>query len=264
MNVNFSELRSITQEQIDQLSQKQAGVDTLNKEALLYIAGTPSRSKTEIKKQLKALNISLASKPEEAITHLVICKNPKEYKALQNRDLQLVSEQALYQIFKKEAPGFLEEAIEEGDASLSDNVLRFLYSDEVSNIMIGLEMLKTGGVPEQLIDPLLVVYKTCPDTKTRGQAKKLLDRNAPAELIPLISDSQRFTNINEKAKAQDINKKLEKIARITSRQLAAKLSLLFHDRFKKGLRYILYHFHEPCPERSLALKAMMEGTHFDE
>jgi len=209
------------------------------------------------------LNIPLAITPDEAITHVVVCKNPKDYKSLQGRNLQVVSEQALYALFKKEATGFLEVAEESGDTSLSDNVLQLLYSSEISNVMIGLEMLKTGGVPEGLIEPLLVVYKTCPDTKTRGLAKKILLSNAPAELLPLINDSQRFTNLHEKVKAQDINKKLEKIARTTSRKLAAKLSLLLHERFQKGLRYILYHFHEPCPERSLALKAMMTDTHFD-
>lgn len=114
-----------------------------------------------------------------------------------------------------------------------------------------------------MLDPLLLIYKTCPDTKTRGIAKKLLDSHAPAELIPLINDSQRFTNLHQSVKAQEINKKLEKIASSTSRQLTAKLSLLFHGRYKQGLRYILYHFHEPSIERKQALQAMMEGTHFD-
>jgi len=126
-----------------------------------------------------------------------------------------------------------------------------------------LEMLKNGGVPDEMMDPLLIVYKTNPSSKARGIAKKLLERNKSSVYQPIIADAQRFTNLGGKVKAQEINKKLEKLARSTSRKAAAKLSLLFHERYKKGLRYILYHFHEPSPERTLALKAMMEGMHFN-
>jgi hypothetical protein len=263
MNVGFTELRNIVQTQLDQLSEQQKGISTLNVKSLLYLAGSPSRNKTEIKKKLKELNIPFTDKPADNLTHLIICKNPKLYKQLISRDLQLISEQALYQMFKTDAPDFIEAAVSKGDDSISKNILQLIYSDDVPNVLIGLEMLKNGGVPADLIGPLLVVFKTCPDTKARGLAKKILLHHAPAELLPLINDTQRFTGINANLKAQDINKKLEKIAKNSSRNLAAKMALLFHKRYRKGLRYILYHFHQPCQERTDALLSMMEGTHFD-
>ena len=263
MNVSHTRLRSVVQAKLNELCNQSVGTPSLNEKSLLYIAGKPERSKTEIKKKLKELHISLASKPTELITHLVVCKSPKEYKELKDKNLVLVSEQALYQIFSEDAPGFIEEAVISGDTGVSDNIQQLIYSDEITNVNLGLEMLKNGGVPDELVEALLVVFKTCPDSKARGLAKKLLLRNAPTELLPLINDSQRFTNLHQKVKAQEINKKLEKIARTTSRDLAAKMSLLLHGRFKKGLRYILYHFKKPCAERTLALRAMMEGTHFD-
>ncbi|MFK8007105.1 MAG: hypothetical protein AB8H03_12060 [Saprospiraceae bacterium] len=263
MNVGFSELRNVVQQQLDELCEKQKGISTLNVKSLLYIAGTPSRSKTEIRKKLKELNIPYTDKPSDDLTHLIICKNPKQYKQLINRDLQLISEQALYQLFKADAPDFIEAAVSKGDDSISTNILQLIYSDDIPNVAIGLEMLKNGGVPDDLIGPLLVVFKSCTDTKARGVAKKLLLHHAPSEWLPLINDKQRFTGINANSKAQEINKKLEKIAKTSSRNLAAQMALLFHKRYKKGLRYILYHFHQPCQERTDALLAMMEGTHFD-
>ena len=263
MNVSFTELRNVVQTQLDDLCETQNGISTLNVKSLLHIAGTPSRSKTEIKKKLKQLNIPFTDKPTDNISHLIVCKNPKLYKQLINKDLQLTSEQALYQLFKAEIPKFIEAAVSQGDDSISSNILQFINSDDIPNVLVSLEMLKNGGVPDDLIEPLLVVFKTCPDSKSRGLAKKLLLHHAPAELLPLINDTQRFTGINANSKAQDINKKLEKIAKNSSRNLAAKMALLFHKRYKKGLRYILYHFHKPCPERTDALLAMMEGTHFN-
>ena len=263
MNVHLTELRNVVQAQLDKLCESQNGTATLNEKSLLYIAGTPSRTKTEIKKKLKELNISYTDKPSDNPTHLVICKNPKRYKELVNKDFQLISEQALYQLFKADAPDFIEAAVLQGDDSISQNILQLLNSDDIPNVAIGLEMLKNGGVPDELIGPLLVVYKSCPDTKARGVAKKILMHHAPSEWLPLINDTQRFTGITGNSKAQDINKKLEKIAKTSSRNLAAQLSILLHQRYKKGLRYVLYHFHKPCQERTDALLAMMEGTHFD-
>jgi len=236
MNVNLTELRNVVQSQLDNLCKKQNGIATLNVKSLLYIAGTPSRTKKEIKKKLKELNIPYTDKPSDDLTHLIICKNPKRYKELVNRDLQLISEQSLYQLFKSNAPDFIEAAVSKGDDSISTNILQLINSDDISNVAIGLEMLKNGGVPDNLIGPLLVVFKSCPDTKARGVAKKLLLHHAPSEWLPLINDTQRFTGINANSKAQDINKKLEKIAKTSSRNLAAQLSILFHKRYKKGLR----------------------------
>ncbi|MFK7808741.1 MAG: BRCT domain-containing protein [Saprospiraceae bacterium] len=263
MNVSFAALRNVVQNQLHDYSMKQKGVESFNSKSTLYIAGTPSRKKTEIKQKLKTIGIKIVDKPEKGFTHLLVGKNPKDYKSLQEHDFEIISEQELNELFKTDAPGYLEEAAQSGNVQINDNVLQFLYNDEVSNVLIGLEMLKNGGVPDELIDPLLVVYKSCPDTKARKIAKQLLDRHASAFYIPLINDTQRFTNLNSKVKAQEVNKKLEKIAKGSSPKHAAHLSLHFHKRFKKGLRYILYHFKKPCEERPLALKAMMEGTHFD-
>ncbi|MCI5057216.1 MAG: leucine-rich repeat domain-containing protein [Flavobacteriales bacterium] len=260
LNINHKDLSSVLSGHIDKLSK--SGAESLNKKSLLYIAGTPRKKKSEIKKKLSELNITLTNKPDDKITHVVLAKAPKEYKSLVGRDLTLVSEQDLYDNFKKEAPGFIEEAVKAGDTELNDNLHQLLFNEDPSNVAIGLEMIKGSGVHEELVDTLLVVYKTCSDAKMRGEAKKLLVQNAPEEYLPLINDAQRFTGL-EKVKAQDINKKLRKIAKNSSRELAAKMSLLLHWRYKKGLRYILYHFKKPCEQRSLALKAMMEGTHLN-
>jgi len=263
MNVSHIDLRTILQQQIQEISSKEKNVKSLGSDSQLYIAGTPGRKKTEIKEKLKILKIPLATKFSDQITHVMIGKNPREYEDLLGGQFKIISESDLYERFKSEAPGFIEAAVDAGKLDVSNNLVPLLESEESANIMIGLEMLKNGGVPDELIDTVLVIYKSCPDAKVRGVAKKLLDQHAPKEYLPIIADAQRFTGLTGKVKAQEINKKLEKLARTTSRAAAAKLSLLFHKRYKKGLRYVLYHFHEPCSERTAALKALMEDTHFN-
>ncbi len=263
MNVSHIDLRTILQQQIQEISSKEKNMDTLDSDALLYIAGTPGRKKTEIKEKLSILKIPLAFKFSDQVTHVVIGKNPRNYEELQGGQFKIIAESDLYERFKSDAPGFIEAAVSAGELEVSKNLIPLLESEESANIMIGLEMLKNGGVPDELIDTILVIYKSCPDAKVRGVAKKLLDQHAPKEYLPVVADAQRFTGLVGKVKAQEINKKLEKLARTTSRAAAAKLSLLFHKRYKKGLRYVLYHFHQPCSERTAALQAMMEGTHLN-
>ncbi len=263
MNVSHIDLRTILQKQIQEISSRENNIESLGIDAQLYIAGTPGRKKTEIKEKMGILKIPLATKFSNQVTHVVIGKNPRDYEVLKDGHFKIISESDLYERFKSDAPGFIEAAVDAGKLDVSNNLLPLLESDESANVMVGLEMLKNGGVPDELIDTVLVIYKTCPDAKVRGIAKKLLDRNAPKEYLPIIADAQRFTNLAGKVKAQEVNKKLEKLARSTSRTAAAKLSLLFHKRYKKGLRYVLYHFHKTSPERTAALQALMEGTHLN-
>ena len=60
-----------------------------------------------------------------------------------------------------------------------------------------------------------------------------------------------------------MNNKLKKISQKTSSQLAAMLSLALFKVHRKGLRYILYHFTKPHPNRTKAFQALMDGTHCD-
>lgn len=262
MNVSHKGLNNAIQQRFSDISKKQKSIESLNSESLLYVTGKPKMKITEIKEKLKTLNIPFTNKYVPEVTHVLVGKKPKDFEVLIDQDFSVVFEPELYERFKTEAPGFIQSAVKEADNNVGENILHLLYSPEPSNTLVALEMLKNGGVPDELIDPVLVVYKSCPDTKARGAAKKLLDQYAPAEYAGLIADSQRFTSI-EKAKAQETNKKLIKIAKSTSKELAAKLSLLFYKRYQAGLRYVLQAFKKESPERIQAFELMMEGTHLN-
>ena len=263
MNVSHIDLRTVLQKQLQEISSREKNIKSLGTKSQLYLAGTPGRKKTEIKEKLEILKVPLATKFSDQVTHVVIGKNPRKYEELKDKKFKIISESDLYERFKSDAPGFIEAAVDSGELDINNNLLPLLESEDSASIMVGLEMLKNGGVPDELIDTILVIYKSCPDAKVRGVAKKILDQHAPKEYLPIIADAQRFTSLSGKVKAQEINKKLEKLARSSSRKSAAKLSLLFHKRYKKGLRYVLYHFHESCPERTAALQALMENTHLN-
>ena len=262
LNVAHTNLRNLVNARIAELAEKEIEVKSLNENSVLWVVGTPSMKKLELNKKLKSLNINFTYKKTPEVTHIVIGKNPKEYKTLENIKAELITESQLYNLFTQEQPKYIQEAVQQGDETMSENVSALISSNDIDSVIVGMELLKSGGVPADLIGDLLVVQKTHPDNKVRKIAKTLLLENAPPEWMPLINDTQRFTNITT-AKAQQTNKSLEKVAKNTSRKLAARLSLLLFKKHDRGLRYVLYHFHEPSEERTTALKAMVKDKCFD-
>ncbi len=260
--IPITKLKNVCTNRFNELAQSKKGINSINKESLVWILGTPSVTKTELAKQIKELVFKSTTKFTPEVTHVIIGKNPKEYEKLEGLDFELITENQIGKLVNLEKPKFIQQAAQSGDDSISEKVVAMLLSPEPANVNVGLELLKTGGVPANLMEDLLIVQKTCPDAKARKTAKKLLEQNAPAELLPLINDAQRFTAIFTE-KAQATNKKLEALAKKTSREMAAKLSLIFHQKLGRGLRYILYHFHAESDIRSEAMSALVEDNCFN-
>ncbi len=261
--INFPPLRELCLHRLHKITQQQNGLESLGKSANLMILGNTSMTKTEIRKKLKGLGIGYSTSLSDKVTHLLIGKNPKMEKYDASGDFQLITETQLQTYFSETQPQFLEKAAAEGENQMQENLLGFLRSPEPANAMVGLEMLKSGGVPDDLLEELLVVQKTASDSKVRATAKKLLERYAPEEWQALIRDKQHFAAITQKAKEQDLNNKLKKVAKLTSRHLAAMLSLAMFKVHRRGLRYILYSYKKPHDWRTKAFEAIMKNGHLD-
>lgn len=193
----------------------------------------------------------------------MIGKNPKELLDFDNNHLKVLTENQLQKFLSANQPQYLEQVTQEGQTQVQENLSTLLTSLDANNVLIALEILKSGGVPSNLLDDLLVVQKTNANSKVRGAAKKLLELYAPADWLPLIQDKQHFAMIHKGVREQDLNIKLHSVAKKTSRKLAAMLSLAMFKVYRRGLRYIFYHFVKPHPIRTQAFQAVMTGTHCD-
>lgn len=260
MNVNQNELRGQLQSRLDELSETKQP-DAKSK---IYIAGTTTRKKTEIKEKLQEIGLQVVNKIDDKITHVIIGKNPKNYQQIQQiKGVKILSEQRVNKFITDNNEGFLEEAAKIDNNEIVDNTLSLLLSPEPANIAVGLGILESGGVPKSLIETLVVVQKTCPDAKIRKSAKTLLLKQNVPEWHNIINDKQTFAKIYE-TKAQAINNKLVKVAQKTSPQSALKLSLALFKNTGRGLRYVFYNFKKNGPERDAAYKILIsEGNHFD-
>lgn len=210
----------------------------LNKGAVVFINGTTTLKKGEIKDKLEAIGIKYATKYSDKVTHVLVGKNPSEFD-IQRADVQILIENYLQKYLSQTAPDFLEQAEQEGDTAMSKSVMQFLESEDANSTLVGLEMLKTGGVPESVLPALLVMQKSYDNAKIRGAAKKLLERYGPAKWLPLLSSRLIFKSIGKGAKETDNYNRLIKLEKEISFEAAAELSLLFYQKYERGLRFLV-------------------------
>lgn len=263
LSINHAPLREICLNRLENMVLRLNGIASLEKGTVLHIIGGTTMKKTDIRSKLKELSIGYSPKFSPKVTHVLIGKNPKHFEINTDQTLNIITENQLQKFFSEKQPQYLEQAAESGQKEFQGNLVDLLRSPDTANAMLAIEMLKSGGVPPDLMEELLVTQKTNIDSKVRAAAKKLLELYAPAEWLPLIRDKQHFAMIGKKIREQDLNIKLTKIAQKASRELAAMLSLALFKVHRKGLRYILYHFIKPHRNRTKAFQAMMQGTHCD-
>jgi len=248
---------------LEQWTQERKGIDSLQEGATLHILGTTNLSKKSIQAKLKEQGIHYSANFSTKVTHLLIGRNPKAPYPTDLPNLAIITENQLQKFFSNKQPHFIEQTTQFDQKELQENLLTLLRNPDANNVLIALEMLQSGGVPPELMEDLLVVQKIHKDSKVRSKARKVLELYAPADWLPLIRDKQHFVMIGKPVREQDINKKFKKVAKNTSVNLAAMLSLAIFKIHRRGLRYILYHFRKPHEWRTNAFQAVMDGTHFD-
>ncbi len=210
----------------------------LTKKAVVFVNGTTTWKKTEIREKLEAIGAQYVTKYSKKVTHVLIGKNPSFFD-VQRKDIQILIENFLQTYLSQAVPDFLEQAEQEGDTAMSKSVLQFLESEDANSALVGLEMLKTGGVPESILPALLVMQKSYDNAKIRGAAKKLLERYGPAKWLPLLSSRLIFKSIGKGAKETDNYNRLIKLEKEISFEAAAELSILFYKRYERGLRFLV-------------------------
>ncbi len=261
-NVNNDDFKKVIEGKLRNIILGDKGLETFGKSSVLYVAGTTRLKKTEIKNKLEDLGISYSPRFSSKITHILIGRNPKNFNIFQGEKIpKLINENQLQTYFSKHDPQFLEEIGEETQ-SMGDNIRELLASPDSTNVLLGLEMLKTGGVRPEFCEELLVIAKSDENAKSRKLARTLLERYAPQRWKPLIADKLLFKGFHKKLKEQEANKKLHTIAKSTAPDLACILSIGLFKKFGKGLRYVFARQHKKSWKMK-AYELVYNNGHFD-
>ena len=234
----------------------------LTKESLVYITGKPKAKKTDLKKQAEELGIQLASKYSDKVTHVIIGMASPDFEMLKDKTYTPLTDNDLQRMFADTQPQFLKDNLAaDENPEMVDNLAALLKSPEIINVKVGLEMIKNGGMPPQIFEPLLVVQKTTADAKIRRLASELLEIHAPAEWKSLIRDNLSFKIVDNPNRTEvDIRKQFRKVAKRTTPIITGKFSCMLFRQKGRGLRYALTAGKESKKE---AYQLLLKDNHFD-
>ncbi len=155
------------------------------------VIGNTITSKTTIKQELKEIGFQVTAKIEEAEFLMVGKKAPfSKYKLQSN--VVLFSEQNLNEYRDKNAPKFLK--AESISSNSLENLGQILHAGNDDSDLLALEIMKTGGLPDDLRIDAIAVLKTSTNDKVRAGYRKFLKANLNSEYYALIQDRTKFEN----------------------------------------------------------------------
>ncbi|WP_421768826.1 leucine-rich repeat domain-containing protein [Emticicia sp.] len=241
------------------------GLDTLVAGSVCFLDGNFTEKKTTIKEKLDTLNIKVSTTLNTSVTHLIIGQKPSESVLhYQQQEIPFLLEYQLYQIIKNvgQEEKFLVQEEIAGDTQMAEGLKQLLGSNDLSSVQIGLEMLKTGGIPGTISEELLLLCKTFNDAKVRAEARKILEVQAQVEWVGILKDKQTFINISQ-TKEKDLRDKLQKMAATIGKEQVFSFAMLLYKYYEKGLAFVLANFALGSKERIAALNALTTGDHFN-
>lgn len=167
----------------------------LKKGDILFVDAKLSNKISEIKEKLKALEISVATKYSETVTHVLIdLKSNLNYNGA-----SLMTEQQLISYLNELKPDYLVESAQQDD-SMVEQVNALLFSMDDDNVEIAFGLLKGGGIPTVVMTALFTVYKFSDNKNICSKALKLLQQAASPELLSALKTRTDFKKTNSRYK----------------------------------------------------------------
>jgi Leucine-rich repeat (LRR) protein len=202
-----------------------------------YLDGNFAEKKNTLKEKIKQLGSTLVNDIDKA-SILVIGKSPSEsWTWLKQNNTAVILENHLYELLKQlpeEGDKFLLE--ENVDTSMLEGVKSLLLSEDPSNVIIAMQSIKVGGLPDDLKNCLLYVFKSTSDTNVRNEAKKILELQSLDKWMPILRDKQSFKRSD---KEKELRAKLEKLEKAAGIDITSEFALLLEEATGKGLAYVL-------------------------
>lgn len=170
--------------QLIQQSVKAYQKNPLQAASKLAVLGKTNFKKTKLKKELEELGPSYQSQLNVDSTHILLGKTAAEkdqIDLLSNKKLIFLAETDIQNFINKEnTPFLLEEEVQE--SSQIESLKALMYSKNSADHDVVIELLRSGGVPKELITDLFLFYKYITNKKNSKKARKLLLLNASPAL----------------------------------------------------------------------------------
>ncbi len=225
--INYKPIFDISTQWIHEQIQTDLKDNPLTKEMKVAILGTIGSKKTKLKQRLAELKITFHSKIKTDTTHVVIGKRIKNFDQVEA--LTWITEKDLIDFLNEIDSPYLLETKSESEQNI-ENIRSLLLANDES-ALLGLELLKEGGVPKELLTELLFIHKVTEDKKVKEFSKKLLLANTGAEYKKALGNRTQFSG---KKEYKDLIKQFDEMQNNYPEIDWVMFSFCFYQRFKKG------------------------------
>lgn len=227
----------------------------------VFLIGNTNLKKTTIKTRLEKSGITYSTQLRNTTTHVVLGSQPKNYGIIEDQKFTFLTEQDLNQFLNQEDTPYLLE--KDADTELNkENIKQLLLSSDEGSIGLGVELLKAGGVPRDLMTELFFVAKTVSDKTIREQAKKMLKVNGSATVQKALANRSQLTSTAYNAE-KNISKNLVKLAKLSSEINWTQMGWYLHRNFGNGLRYTFDHEPLGSALRQTVIKNLIQNNKLD-
>jgi Leucine-rich repeat (LRR) protein len=181
----------------------------------LVIKGKIKGKVSELKGRVAQNSIQTGVKINAATTHVLVGSMPGDiYDKVQEYNIALLTEQSLVQHLNQLEQPYLLASEELTDL---ENIRQLLHSDQTENVLLALQMLKSGGVPKELLTELFLIYKSTRIQKIKRIIYQIIGQYAPLAFVtvlksrkpigPSISEVVRSNNLEYYCKVGALDKK---------------------------------------------------------
>lgn len=263
LTINNDTIRKQALDYIMALPQANFAKKPLTNESTLTFVGDTSFKKNEVREQLKQHNIGYSPKVTSKTSHIVVGYNPKEYSSAIKKKYTYLTQQQLKAFLNElDTPYLLEQ--EANDVHSVDNLRNLLTSSDAANMSVAIEILKGGGVPEELLTEVFFVAKVAKEKKAREGAKELLDLYAPKGMQKAIKHKEKLGSSSSSLDAEKkVYKKLRKYASLSKLIDWGKIAYYHYKQFGNGLRFLFDYESTGSELRKQVLAEITQGTKLD-
>lgn len=184
VNIKFKHLQNHALDYIKEFYSPKLRENPLQEGSEIVILGKVSFNKNEVKKRLKDHGLTTALKIKKTTTHVVLGKEIAKFEGIEQEGLTFLTDISLNDFLEKKEDTYLKGA----DDSLKSDVKEMLLSKSEDTIALALEMLKQGGVDQDYITALFLIFKNpALNKKSRNIAKNFLQIHASESLKAQLS-----------------------------------------------------------------------------
>ncbi|NME72787.1 leucine-rich repeat domain-containing protein [Flammeovirga aprica] len=205
--------------------------EELKGKKILFLGKTGS-TKTALKQDAKNIGLQPVTKIEQA--ELILIGKNSTFKSRPQEGVIYFSEKEFNVLTKEIAPKYLE-GKDDQTPDFIENVRTMLLSGEKENELLALELIKNGGLPNELIVTMLFVGKCAKDAGVRTKFRKYLKGTLTDHEQKFFREKfSRYENLNSLATSQ--------LTRHLSSDLLEDFFILFYKEYpnywKAGLNIL--------------------------